>query len=573
VDEFRTWRITRYIPETEAYLNAYDVILRDLLERLSVHATRSGNTSALSTLDQALALLDILREDPDELPLHLNYLASFGGADSSIVKLCAAASDTLLGRGFNVDMIYLHGDTELPAENASLGDSLNAGASQVWSSYTNPKYIVRNREDALNIWVNQSVLMTDAIQKLIDTRFTPQTGIEVNLSVMPDVQKLVLSEAAGTNPDMALGLEAHIPFDLASRGALYDMNQFEDYWNVADGMVPGSFISYVFNEGIYAMPESVNFYAMVYRTDILNSLGLTPPDTWDEVAAMMATLQRFNMSFYMPVATGEGYKWFYQTAPLIYQNGGSLYAPDGLSATIGEPEAVKAITDFGELFTTYALEYQVPSFFNSFRFGQTPIGIVDSGTYLLLRTNAPELAGQWELAPHPGTAQADGSVSRWYIGNGRGAVIFKDAKFDKEVCWDFLKWWVSDEIQTEYAFNLAANSNILWLSANLNALESTPMIEDDHIGVVMDSVMWLRDVPRSPGQYLLERSLSDIWNAMVTQDTPARAAIDERLVEIQREFRRKMREFGYIDDANTPLKPYTVREMDWVLAKLKEAGQ
>ncbi len=76
-----------------------------------------------------------------------------------------------------------------------------------------------------------------------------------------------------------------------------------------------------------------------------------------------------------------------------------------------------------------------------------------------------------------------------------------------------------------------------------------------------------------PGQYLLERSLSDIWNAMVTEDKPARAAIDESLIEIQREFRRKMREFGFLDESDTPVRPYVVREMDWVTERIEEAGQ
>jgi ABC-type glycerol-3-phosphate transport system substrate-binding protein len=427
--------------------------------------------------------------------------------------------------------------------------------------------VVRRQKDALNIWVNQSVVHVDILQKLVDTRFTPQTGIKVHLSVMPDINKLVLSKAAGTNPDVALGLQSYVPFDLASRGAIYDLTRFDDFWQYSKKLVPGAFVSYLFNEGVYALPETVDFAVTVYREDIFRQLNLSPPDTWDKVTEMMSELQRLNMSFYMPIASGEGYKWFYQTSPLIYQNGGALYSADGLGTAINEPNAVKGLTFLGDLFTTYALAEQVPVFFNSFRFGQTPVGILDSASYILLKNGAPELAGQWSIVPYPGTLQADGSIARWFIANGRGGVIFENT--DKiDASWEFLKWWVDADIQTEYAFNLAANYNILWLSANIEALGSAPM-EDKDLRVVLESMDQLRDVPRSPGQYMLERSLSDIWNTIVFDGTPAQVAIDMKVIDIQREFRRKMTEFGYIDARGAALKPYKVRELDWVLGKLQ----
>ena len=48
------------------------------------------------------------------------------------------------------------------------------------------------------------------------------------------------------------------------------------------------------------------------------------------------------------------------------------------------------------------------------------VGIIDAPGYILLKRAAPELTGQWSLAPYPGTRQEDGSVSRWFIANGRG---------------------------------------------------------------------------------------------------------------------------------------------------------
>jgi ABC-type glycerol-3-phosphate transport system substrate-binding protein len=386
---------------------------------------------------------------------------------------------------------------------------------------------------------------------------------------MPDVYRLIMARAAGTNPDVALGVPAYMPFEMGARGALYDLTRFDDFWYFMGNLVPGAMVPYIFDDSVFAIPETVGFAATVYRSDILNALDIPVPDTWEDVAAMQAELQRFNMSFFKPIALGVGYKWFYQTSPLIYQHGGLLFNPDGLSAAINEPEAVRAITFLGDLFTTFALDEQVPAFFNAFRFGQNPVGILDPATYMLLMNAAPELLGQWSIAPFPGTVQDDESIARWFIANGNGSMIFNNTEMAPEA-WEFLKWYLSAEVQQEFAFTLFANHNILWLSSNLEALSEVP-IESHHREVLLDSMNWLRDVPRSPGQYILERILSDIWNMMVMEGTPAQAAIDLGVIEINREFTRKMTEFGFVDSNGNPTRPYAVRELDWVMYMVERA--
>ncbi|MHB8130784.1 MAG: ABC transporter substrate-binding protein [Mobilitalea sp.] len=215
----------------------------------------------------------------------------------------------------------------------------------------------------------------DLLQKMADTEFTTKTGIKVKVSVMPDANKLTLAAAAGGTPDAALGLGSHIPFELASRGLLYDLTQFKDFWKVEDRFVPGSSVSYIYNEGIYAIPETLDFHALVYRKDIFNSIGLTPPDTWQEVTDLLPTLQRYGMNFFHNISAGVGYKWYYQTASLIFQNNGKLYTEDGLRTAIDQPNSVKGIQALGDLFIAYSLPKEVVSFFDSFRYGTLPIGV------------------------------------------------------------------------------------------------------------------------------------------------------------------------------------------------------
>lgn len=101
------------------------------------------------------------------------------------------------------------------------------------------------------------------------------------------------------------------------------MTKFDDFWTVARRFPTGSFVSYVYNEGMYAIPETTDFNAIVYRTDIFKNLGLKVPNTWDDLIEILPTLQRYGMNFYHNISLGTtGYKWFYQTAPMILQNGG-----------------------------------------------------------------------------------------------------------------------------------------------------------------------------------------------------------------------------------------------------------
>jgi hypothetical protein len=71
---------------------------------------------------------------------------------------------------------------------------------------------------------------------------------------------------------------------------------------------------------------------------------------------------------------------------------------------------------------------------------------------------------------------------------------------------------------------------------------------------------------------MLERGLSDIWNTTVLEGTPIRVAIDMQKISIDREIKRKMIEFGYLDTNGDVIKPYIVRGVDWIQAQI-DAGK
>jgi len=568
IDRNRTWKLTKFLPETAGYLEAYEILIETILAETSVYAPNGMESSTLSYLQKALYKIRQMREDPDELPLYLDDLYSQTG---SVTEMIGNSLTELADQSMSLNELAIGNKKTSMVAEAGFFESVQAGVISFVSSFTSKKYVAKNDPKVLNVWVNRSITYVDTMQKLVDADFTAKTGIKVKISVMPDVNKLILANAANQSPDIALGLPSYMPFDFAIRGAAYKLSDFDDYWEVAGRMTPGSLIPYIYQDDAYALPETLDFHTLIYRTDIFDGLDLSVPDTWRDVLDLLPELQRYGMNFYYLTAGGGSLKWFYQTSPFIYQYGGSLYDDTGLRSGIDSPEAVAGVKFLSELFTTYSIPEQVPSFYNSFRYGTLPIGIADFATYLQIKNAAPELAGQWALAPYPGTVNEEGEVVRWDIVNGTSGMVFSNTDKPNE-SWTFLKWWMETETQTSFAYNLQSTygPEYVWLSANLEAVANSP-IEYDDKSVILEQVRWLNDVPRTPGQYMLERGMSDIWNTTVFDGTPVRVAIDRQKQTIDREIRRKMIEFGFLDKDGNVLKEYIVHDVAWIIEQIEAA--
>ncbi|HAS72720.1 MAG TPA: ABC transporter substrate-binding protein [Clostridiales bacterium UBA8960] len=570
VDKKRTWRLSEYIPETQAYLEAYDTLLKHVIENSMQYAPNGYSSSTLSYLQKALVKVDKMLEKPDELPLYFEDLYSGSG---SVNQMIGDTITLLSEQPLTLNLMALSTDGYEMKANAPFTAKIIAGFKSFFASFTENKYVVRNDEDVLNIWINRQITHVDTLQKLVDSEFTPLTGIKVKISVMPDANKLILASAANEAPDVAMGLLSYMPFDLAIREAAYDLTQFDDFWEIANRFTPGAFVPYILDDGVYAIPETLEFFSTIYRKDIFASLGLDVPDTWRDVTELLPELQRYGMNFYHPIAGGGSIKWFYQTSPFIYQMGGELYTQDGFRSAIDQPEAVAGLEFLNKLFTMYALPEQEPIFYNAFRYGTLPIGIADFTTYMQVKNAAPELVGKWAIAPYPAMRDSDGELNRWFIANGRGSLILKETKKADEA-WAFLKWWTSESVQTTYSYTLQSiyGPEYLWLSGNVEAVKNAPIDMQDKI-VILDQINWLRDVPRTPGQYMLERGISDIWNKAVYDNMPTRIAIDRQIITINREIRRKMTEFGYLDEQGNVIKTYNIRDVDWVKDQIDKHGR
>jgi ABC-type glycerol-3-phosphate transport system substrate-binding protein len=566
-DPFKEWVISDYIPDIEEQLIAIADDLRTDLEILRA-IQGSGGSQEILTYQMAIDNIMTLAEDPDEIPSRMNRFSEGSG---SAAQLLGDLLPALQSQPLALDKIYIHSPDVVPeAEEVPFATSLWEGTKRFLLSFRpDPYQSIGASADELEIWVNRPRQYVDLLQLLADETFTAETNIPVKFSIMPDESKLILANAAGIQPDAALGVSTNVPYELAIRNALKDLRTFEDFDSFINIYAPGSLLSYVINESVYAIPETQDFWVTFYRRDILDSLGIPVPETWGEVIEILPELQRYGMNYNTPLSSGSGTKGYLITAPYLFNHGADLYAESGFATGMGSDEAIDAIRFMAESFTIYGMPLQTASFYDSFRYGSLPIGISNFITYLQLMTAAPELNGLWELAPYPATVLDDGRELRWATGSAQASIMFEKTE-KPEQAWEFMKWWMSTETQMDFQQQLILNYGLeyLWNSANVAAFANSP-IPDEHRAVILEQWEWLQEPLKLPGSYMQERELSNAWNRIVFDGVNPRVAIDASVVTVNREIARKMEEFGYLEDAEIA-KEFTIPTIETIEGWMQE---
>ncbi len=566
-DKYRDLKLSKYIPNLEKTLYSYSDRLKEL-EKSAVKWSESDKSVAvMSSMLIAAKQLESLANSPDEIPYRIAELST---STNSVNHYLAQTIDNLIANDVAIDRVWLYQEgAELP-KKPGVFKSAWMNIQRFVSSFTNQEYSANNtNKEHLQVWVNRSSQYIQIMQKMIDEYFTPESGIDVDISIMPDQYKLVLANSSGNAPDVATGINYTIPYELAVRGALADMTQFDDFKQAASSYEPGFFMTGTIGDKVYSMPETMNFWVLFYRSDVMEKLGLEIPKTMDDVIDMLPKLQMRGLNFYYPTAGMLLMRNFHGTTPLIVQNGGSLYNATAHEGTaFGNEQTVKGFTSLTDLFTVYNLPVNVDNFYQHFRNGDMPIGIADYATYNMLTNAAPELASSWEIAAIPGTKQEDGSIDRSVCGCAESSVIFKSNDERQKKAWEFVKWWSSTETQAKFGqtIQITYGDDYIWPTANMNAFSQLP-IETQSKNVISDTAKNVVDVPRVPGTYLLEREISNTFNDITVNGDNEQTRIDKAVKSVNHEFERKLEEFGYDNSDGEVVKDYEIPTFESV-AKL-----
>ncbi len=261
----------------------------------------------------------------------------------------------------------------------------------------------------------------------------------------------------------------------------------------------------------YGLPETQSFSMMFVRNDILADLGLDIPKTWDDIQAAIPVLQSKNMQ----IGMSNDYKVF------LYQQGGELFADDGMRINLDSNLALESFEYMCNLFTMYSFPYKY-DFANRFRTGEMPIGIAGyNGTYNQLVVFATEIRGLWSFYPLPGIATyetdsdgnfiyEDGEKVIKSINNQAVSTVSAIAMMNgcdcNDAAWDFMKWHVDVDCQVNYSNEMVAilGDSAKHSSANIKALESMPWTtaEYEQLSLQFNN---LASIPNYPGSYIIGR--------------------------------------------------------------------
>lgn len=553
-DRYRDWDIETYFPDAEGDIRFWALELDAIYDELLV-LTNTKAPSEILNLKVAATRLRSIAANVNKLP---GRMVQFSDGDSSVNQMLGDLMQRLMRANLELERTIVHGEKRLPKPYANVFVSSWEGLKRLVLSFINNPYSTEQRgSDELIVWVNHPRQYIEIMQMMIDQSY--DGDMKVTLSQMPDQNKLILANVAGNSPDVAIGVDHWIPYEFAIRDASLDLRQFEGYADLVTNFTKGAMIPYVFEDGVFGIPETQNFWVTYYRTDILNSIGITDiPQTWDEIIEILPLLQSYGMNYFVPLAQYEGLKPFVATLPFIYQFGGDLYAPNGMSTAINSDQTLEGIQLMSNLYTLYNLPQRVASFYNQFRYGTLPIGISDLSSYILLSTAASELDGLWSMDLHPGVYnELQDEIVRYSAVGAQASMILASTK-NKEESWDFLSWWMSTEVQSDFAFNLQTTygRQYFWNSANVSAFMNSSM-PVQFKNVVLEQWTYGIEASRIPGAYMVEREISNAWSKVVYNGANVRLALDDAVRISNREILYKMAEFGYVENGQV-IKNYTV---------------
>ncbi|MDD4069715.1 MAG: extracellular solute-binding protein [Candidatus Izemoplasmatales bacterium] len=560
LDEFRDWKILDYLPNVVDELELAAKNLEDIYDELNALTSSKKLSEAASMIKIAIRNLKILSEEPNEIPKNINLLST---SQESIASTLRSAVSLLLNSPLDLDKFYIHTEVKLENANGNFFESLWVSIKRFFLSFFDERYQVNPDDDELVVWVNRSKQYTDLMQKMADDGFTKNTGVKVQISVMASEGKLILANSAGTNPDVAMGIASWLPYDLGIRGAILDLTEFiddEDFSTVLNQYYNQALIPLMYDDGLYGLPDTENFYVLYYRHDILDALNIQVPNTWDDVKEIMPVLKRYGMNFYLPLSSATSLKSFDSTLPFLFQFGSSVYDRSGFNVDLENTEAINALEVMTELYTIYSIDTTVTSFYNDFRLGLSPIGIGDFGMYTTLLNAANDIKGLWSIALLPGVENENKEIDRSAPGALTSNMIFKNTD-KKTESWEFLKWWSSTETQVRFQDLLLSTlgPEYLWNSGNVDAFSALNINQDD-LNIILEQWTHLKELPKVPGSYQVELEISNIWNAVVLNRENMRVLLNDAIIRMNNEIHRKMAEFSYMDKEGNILKEYSLAE-------------
>lgn len=396
----------------------------------------------------------------------------------------------------------------------------------------------------LTIWMGKGRDQANVVKRLIDAYFTPETGINVNISLVEGA--LVKATLAGQGPDVNVFTSRGEAMNLAFRGAITALDDMPGFDELSGMYADSAFVPYEYEDQVFAVPETQEFYVMYVRTDIMEELGLEIPNTWKELMALLPVLQANSLSIGLPYTDGyatmnNGIGTINLYPTLLAQRGISVYqqeADGSIRTNLMSSDAYDAFKMWSDFYVLYDFDLYKDDF-NRFRTGEMPIVISTYGLYNTLEEAAPEIAGQWMMTSIPGTAREDGTLDRSTSASGTCTIILDNCE-DKQTAWQFVQWWNSAEVQQMYAREVEAELSTLGrhTPANLEAFRGSLWTEEEK-ELLLAQWKNVVEVPEIPGGYYVTRNIDNAFRQVFYNGENARDTLNYWMNAVNEELLRK----------------------------------
>ena len=551
-DENRTYNFSRVMPDVLKTMMIESVNLQNVYNYLEEQVGKGEKTA---TIEQIYILLNKMASDEKQIPGNLKTLKTQIGSLGTWIN--SAQTQPL-----QVDYIQVQGsEMELPKAEAGFFASFWYQIKLFYYSFTTDYNSLgatsdEAKQNPVEVWVttggNAGREEAQIIRNLADNSFTPKYNISVNLKLVSG-GTLLPSVLAGVGPDVSLMESSTTIIDYALRNAVVPLNKFvesdlEKGVNVFEAfpeaaVVPLTLYNYdveteTTSQTYYALPDTLNFSMMFYRKDVLASLDLEIPETWDDLLSILPVLQYNNMEIGIQ---NDIYTF-------IYQSGNEAYADEGMRINFDDPGVLNAFTKLCNMYTQYSLPYTY-DFSNRFRTGEMPIGIASYTACNQLSIFASELSGLWSFVPLPGYELTNEATGEKYINNCAMATVTGTVMLagstNQENAWEFMKWYTSADFQIPYSNDIVSIKGIAArpATANTEALAELPWTNEEATNILAQFEN-LAAVENHPGSYYLARYVNFAFLAAYNDGKDPADALMDYVNTINKEITRKRQEFG-----------------------------
>lgn len=542
-DANRDYMLAQEIPDLTDKLEGLDAALHDVEELLLAIDERSLADDA-ATVRTLYVQVEGFLKDTETIPLRMS---NFQTNISSFSDFAAGMKKQPL----ELDCLAVcspdvRGGIVSPSWTARLSYAVRAFMGSFTGDYSSVGSVSESGR-SVELWVNSisgSIGRDHAqiLKQVIDSRFSPRTGISVNLKLVQ--QALAPAIFSGRGPDVAVYIPTGESVNLAARGGLQDLSGMDGFAEYVQKFSPDAFLPHTYDGGVYGVPFTEDFPVLFYRSDIFGQLGIAPPKTWDEFYEVLSVIQKNNMTVGIPNVQGTQMNTNNAIfAMLLYQRGGRYYTDDLSATAFDSEEALAAFRQWTDFYKNYSLPVQY-TFYQRFRLGDMPMGIENYTMATMLQVAAPEIDGLWEMAPLPGIKGEDGTVTHTAMAGGMSSIMLRSA-VHKADAWQLMKWLSDEEAQTAIGIELEA---LLGPSGRFNPVSHAAFDNLPWSGAQAAQIktQWadVAFLPQVPGGYYVDRNLTNAFRRTVFYSRNYREALLEYNREINLEITRKRREFG-----------------------------